>query len=180
MTPRTWSKWLKLFLVWILLTSVGWTVGMAVTIEYQLQGAALLLGYLVLGIAVGLGQWMVLRSKLLGAGWERGAGWWVLSTVLGFTVGFFVVVILNTIGLGFISIAMYGAMVGLAQWFVLRQRVRMSGWWILATIIGWLAAWSVDLAVFWQGMIVGGATGIALVLLSARSSDESITQAAKE
>lgn len=179
-TSRNRFSLLKLFVVWTLLTSVGWTIGMAVIYEYDLRGVALLIGYLVLGIALGLCQWMVLHSKMLGAGWGSSAGWWAPSTILGFIVGLFVVDILYIIGLDLISTAMYGAVVGLAQWFVLRQRVRMSAWWILATVVGWLAAFSVNLAVFWQGMIVGGVTGIALVLLSAHSSGKSVEQVAKE
>jgi hypothetical protein len=177
---RTWSSRLKLCIFWTLLTAVGWTVGMAVVVDYDLSGAALFIGFLILGIALGLGQWLVLLSKRLGAGWEKGAGWWILSTVLGFTAGFFVLVLLNTIRLGVISLATYGAVVGLAQWFVLRRRVRMSGWWIPATVIGWLIAMAVGLAVFWQGVIFGGVTGVTLVLLPEQINGNNSEQIAAE
>ncbi len=53
---------------------------------------------------------------------------WVLATTLGWVLGW-VLLPGFTVGLW----------VGLLQWFVLRQRVRQqSGWWILASGVGWL------------------------------------------
>jgi hypothetical protein len=34
--------------------------------------------------------------------------------------------------------AMFGALAGLAQWFVVRSRLRWDAWWIPATSLGWL------------------------------------------
>jgi len=36
----------------------------------------------------------------------------------------------------FMSLPVFGALIGIAQWFVLWGRIRQSGWWVLATIVG--------------------------------------------
>lgn len=38
----------------------------------------------------------------------------------------------------FVGGAIFGAIVAAAQWFVLRRYLAKSGWWILATSVGWL------------------------------------------
>jgi len=49
-----------------------------------------------------------------------------------------------------------GAVLGLGQWLLLRHNVKRAGWWILATIVGWVIA---------AGASVGVITGTVLVLL---------------
>jgi len=166
--PNNSFKWLKVFFFWSLLTAVGWTIGMIV-----IEDVNLLIGMLALGVALGLGQSLVLYSKFLGVGWEKGFGLWILATILGTIIGFIILALFNSIGLGSISIVMWGAALGLAQWLVLRKKVKLSGFWILATVIGWLAT-NVSNWPFWQGLVFGLVTGIVLVFLSAKSQAQSI------
>jgi hypothetical protein len=45
-----------------------------------------------------------------------------------------------------VSAAMAGAVVGGAQWFVLRRHVYRAGWWVLASAVGWAAGQAAYLA----------------------------------
>jgi hypothetical protein len=134
--------------------------------SYDIRGVALLIGFIVQGITLGLGQWLVLRSEKFGAGWKENTGWWILSTVLGFIVGFFVITLLNTIGLNLISWIAFGLVVGLAQWFVLRREVGRATWWILATVLAWIAIMNISMAPLQEGLIIGVVTGIGFTVLS--------------
>jgi hypothetical protein len=77
---------------------------------------------------------------------------------------------------------MAGALVGLAQWTILRRHVRQAGWWIAATAASWgLAFWSIAAGVglMYRGVIVGGVTGAALVWLTpprAASTESAATE----
>ncbi len=67
-----------------------------------------------------------------------------------------------------------GALTGILQWLVLRQQMRRAGWWIAATIAGWLTGWAlVAFAVppgasFLAGATVGSVTGLAQWLVLRR------------
>lgn len=61
---------------------------------------------------------------------------WTLSCLLGFSSGIGLsLAVEKSIG-EIISSILFGLIVGLAQWFVLRKRFEVSGWWILATALG--------------------------------------------
>jgi hypothetical protein len=153
---------------WILATAVSFFVGAGIaTIAVFLTGAGLALNHVekldsfwhtllwgsagvVVGMVLGLGQWLVLRHKI------RGAGGWILVTMLGFGLG-------NAIGsivLSYVwslsprtmlptwdftmalwcwasSGATCGLILGSAQWLVLRQVVRAPGWWIPINVVSW-------------------------------------------
>jgi hypothetical protein len=57
------------------------------------------------------------------------------------------------------------------QWLVLRRRIASAGWWVLASIVGWVIGIAVFLAVGWfvawavGFAVVGAITGGALVRL---------------
>ena len=66
-----------------------------------------------------------------------------------------------------------GAVVGIAQWFVLRRQVSRAGWWVLASIVGFVVASTVQFAVAVSlvaasvvvGAVYGAITGGVLVWL---------------
>jgi len=69
--------------------------------------------------------------------------WWILASMMGFAVGFALVMVVvekvlyvDTSTLRLVSWAVRGAVVGVAQWLVLRRRLKVSAWWILACAIG--------------------------------------------
>jgi hypothetical protein len=129
----------------------------------------------IIGTVAGIGtaQWMVLRERV------HRAGWWVLATAVGGVVGlaaggfagWLVVVGLGGVESGFagvirvltpaliVGMAVGGAVVGTAQWMVLRKRVRRAGWWVLASAVGMGASGVVSV------VGVGVITGFVLIML---------------
>jgi hypothetical protein len=79
---------------------------------------------------IGFAQWVVLKQQF------SQAGWWILTTTVGGAVGgavgMHVIQPMHRIVIG----AVFGAVVGCAQWIVLRQQYRRAGWWILAMTVG--------------------------------------------
>ena len=77
--------------------------------------------------------------------------WWVLASTVGYAVG-------NAAGMKVVqavvgaaepmakglvvglalAVVMTGAAVGVMQWLVLRREVSGAGWWVLASIVGWV------------------------------------------
>ncbi len=104
---------------------------------------------------IGFAQWLVLRRHL------SSAWWWIFASLLGWGViglssfGFIGWFAPRTLGLfprlvyGVIDGATLGLILGMAQWWVLRQYVSKAWGWIFANIL----YWSISLAVGW---IVGG------------------------
>lgn len=121
------------------------------------------------GAVIGTAQWYILRRRVYRS------GWWILASTMGGAVGFVVAMVGGAIPsaplrtssawavfgviVGVVSLVMFGAMfgavMGTMQWWVLRQRVRQSGWWILASTAGWAPGWTVSIL----AVIVFGAFG---------------------
>ncbi|ABG51845.1 MAG: hypothetical protein O4861_17895 [Trichodesmium sp. St16_bin4-tuft] len=73
----------------------------------------------------------------------KNTGWsfclrWVFFTLIGFLVSLMFVEVDVKPYVGAISGAMGGAVVGLAQWLVLRNRIFQSRWWVVVSIVAWL------------------------------------------
>lgn len=111
-----------------------------------------LLGAAALGAAIGLAQWLVLRNYLYGL------GWWVLATTIGYTIPLIsgpIIPVLEPPWLaGSILFLMFGTLLGVPQWLVLRGRVPKAGWWIAISIAGWLAAFALTGMVIVSGLYV--------------------------
>ena len=100
---------------------VGWLIGFALCEALQSFISTVLVDGLVIGSAVGIAQWLVLRR------WMSSVGYWVLLSIVGFGVGKAlaeaVLPSVSTLpGYGATG-AIIGAAVGVAQWPVLRRRV---------------------------------------------------------
>ncbi len=141
----------------------GWAVGLA-------------LGLVMTAAAVGVMQWLVLRRAV------SGAGWWVLASTVGYTVGVAAAAVLGILLVhwlepprpwvvsivgGAVGEAMKGAAVGVMQWLVLRRAVSGAGWWVPASIVGWAMGQAAHGAIGLPavGAVSGAITGIALVRL---------------
>jgi hypothetical protein len=97
----------------------------------------------MLGLLFGVLQYFLLRRYL------PRMGWWIAATVLGWVLPLILLQFLSSVGLfpalavdpvwsgvlGFVLL--FGAPIGLCQWFVLRRRIHRAAWWILASILGW-------------------------------------------
>jgi hypothetical protein len=86
------------------------------------------------GVATGYLQYLVLREKL------AKTGWWILTSAsvwflawLGFVIGYSplaAVEMFPSVGYTLIAGAILGALMGIAQWQILRTQVPHAGWWI--------------------------------------------------
>lgn len=91
--PKAWR--------WFLVSSVGWITGYVLFILFFASNLGLLLGPVV-GVAVGVAQWTLLRHEV---DWS---GWWIVFSALGWTTGLALMPGLLTTG------ALPGALTGLA------------------------------------------------------------------
>ncbi len=184
-------------LLWVFLSAMGWSIGftMGFVAGYAPielightplgEGLAFCVHKIVLGAVVGILQWVVLRERV------PGAGRWVWASIAGLAVagGVGVAVIvargptriesLATVVGTTLVVALGGAVTGMLQRPVLRGQVSRSGWWVLASTVGWGLGMAVTgagmsaLAVgdfcglmgFFGGAVLGAVTGGALVWL---------------
>jgi hypothetical protein len=174
-----------LWLGWTLATALGLIIGYlpAALFVNQLDlGLARVIVPLLAGILIGVAQWLVLRRYVTeSADWVLHlAGSWVV----GYTIGLLVVDLLAESFLGVVlGYILFGVIIALFQWPVLRREVPQVGIWVLANVLGWtlgailsqvvlaalfgenpanlLAITVVNMAV--TGLVAGLITGLALV-----------------
>lgn len=63
---------------------------------------------------------------------------WVLVTTMGFLVSLYWIEVGERPDLNAVEGAIGGAVIGLAQWLVLRQQFSQAWWWVLASIVVWV------------------------------------------
>jgi hypothetical protein len=152
-------------------------------------------GGVVGGGFVALCQHLILRRRLAAingwvwvtlvawtAGWA--SGWIAVDTFSALSAPYARGMPLTAVGmpLTFVIGVMAGALVGLAQWVILRRHVKRAGWWIAATAGSWGLAFvsiAAGVGLMYRGVIVGGVTGAALVWLTsprATSADRAATE----
>ena len=159
---------------WLLACIVGFMLGFVVANATFGFGAP---AGIVIGVSLGIAQWLVLRRYI------ARAGWWVLASIVGLAVGFGVCAAVlfaddfaDDVGFamaGAVAGTVIGASLGIAQWLVLRRHVARAGWWVLASAVGVATFETVDFAMsfdpggaFIVGVAVYGAiTGGVLVWL---------------
>ena len=132
-------------------------------------------GVITGGALIGLLQWLVVRRHV------RGAVGWVLASAGALAV---VGVVIFGVGvvdpdLGWIAgVSLFGTVVGVLQWTVLRQQIPRAGWWVLASTVGWvlgMPAGDVNGPPA-LGAVYGAVTATVLVwLLRQRRSDDGST-----
>lgn len=93
-----------------------------------------------MGAAIGLAQWLVLRRVL------SGMGWWVLATLVGYSAGIVAPWIVNSLEggrlTGLFVLLIYGFVLGMAQWLVLRTHFHRAVWWVAFSMAAWALAWA--------------------------------------
>jgi hypothetical protein len=140
----TLSFYVAFVLTWLTLFQVVKVVGDRIVINGRSHITEDYLGMvifvLVLGLISGLLQYPLLRRYLPRMGSWIGAtflGWLLATVIISFlTEG----LTMNADWFVFWIIpSLIGGSVGFVQWLVLRRRLERAGWWIPATIAGWLA-----------------------------------------
>lgn len=172
---------------------LGWTLATAGGMLIGFLPALLLVNVLNLGLAqivvpvlagtlVGLAQWVALRRFLVAhSDWilATGASW-----ALGYVLGLFLIQHMPATVLGgILGYLLFGAIVALVQWPLLRREIPHLLVWIIASAIGWTAGFWASQAVLTlfyndsliapavsttviavtSGLVAGAITGLALV-----------------
>ncbi|MFH7025003.1 MAG: hypothetical protein ACHBN1_06290 [Heteroscytonema crispum UTEX LB 1556] len=167
----------------------------------NMDGFLLLAGVLG-GVILGFAQWLALRRYI------HNLIWWVLATTVGVLLGWLILLVVSIVmafayaygmnemnpatlfkGVAYLG-GVVGAVLGFAQWLVLKAYVRcdisQAAWWMVANAL----AWSLGLLIAFvgtgikkidafashtalielatgatMGAVIGGITGIALVWL---------------
>ncbi|NNE35205.1 MAG: VanZ family protein [Rhodothermales bacterium] len=171
--PQQRPGW-RVWFLWLMAGAYGW--GQGVYFGWYAGGEPktlqaipneMLAGYvgLVVGmVLVGALQALVLRRHI-----DRSIRWVLASlgaSVIAGAVIFGVGVVNPSLGwLGGVSV--FGTVVGLLQWLVLRHHVSRAGWWVLASTVGWVAGMPFGDIVGPPGLgaVYGVVTGTVLVWL---------------
>lgn len=174
-----------LWLAWTLATVIGMLAGFLLSIPLvnllDLQWARVIVPLLA-GFLIGLCQWAALRNYLVNAtDWILAGG---TSWAVGYALGLFLINTLADTALGgIVGYVLFGIIVAVVQWTVLRLEIPNVWIWILANVVGWtlgfyLSQASLDL--FFNdpaiapaastsvisaisGLVAGAITGLALV-----------------
>jgi hypothetical protein len=145
LAPQRGPGW-RVWFLWLWATAYGWGQGVYwgwyTDDEPKILEAipdmitAGYLGVVTGAVLVGLLQWLVLRRHL------SGALRWIPVNFAALAVVGIVIFGVGTIDrdLGWIlGVSLFGTMVGVLQWALLRQQLSRAGWWILASTAGWIA-----------------------------------------
>ena len=108
----------------------------------------------ILGLAGGFMQWLVLRRRI------GGTGWWVPASTLGFSVA--LVIAVGAMRLGGDSVAapillgvLFGILSGILPWLVLRRQLARAGWWVPAHLLGSLVGGAMGIVAFHTVALIG-------------------------
>ena len=112
----------------------------------------LVLIVIILGLAGGFMQWLVLRRRI------AGTGWWVPASTLGFPVA--LVMAEGAMRLGGIPSpillgVLFGILSGILPWLVLRRQVARAGWWLPAHLLGSLVGGAMGIVAFHTVALIG-------------------------
>ena len=141
-----WGLWLQ----WIMVTTVGWVLGSLLVPPFGLAAS---------GLAIGVLQWVVLRDRI---GNRR---WWILASAAGWMLGWVIALIAVPPDIRALAGVVLGAIVGSAQWIVLRREVHLAGWWIIISALAWATGLGLVPGILTSGVMPGTMTGIAIELL---------------
>jgi len=141
-----WGLWLQ----WIMVTTAGWLLGSLLLPPFGLAAS---------GMAIGILQWVVLQSHI-----RRGRQW-VLASVAGWAAGWAVALVAVPSDIRVLAGVVLGAVVGSAQWIVLRTEVHLAGWWIIISALAWATGLGLFPGILTSGVLPGAMTGIAIELL---------------
>lgn len=162
-----WSLWRQWVMANVIgeLIGLGGTALIGVTVFTQIEMTPspvalalvmVLAGTFLEGVVVGVLQWVVLHKAVQQMRWQK----WVTATAVGAFIAWLLGMIPSTLmamaetqevsvpspeinnwvvlGLAAVMGLVLGPILGLPQWWVLRQYVRRAGWWIPANAVAWM------------------------------------------
>lgn len=170
---------------WMLATALGMLIGhlpLIPLVDNIDVGIARVIAPIFAGLLVGFAQWIVLRGYLTSSSnWVLAGG---ASWVAAYVIGLFIVQNLTGSSLaGLIAYILFGLIVALFQWPILRREIPNIWSWILANVVGWTLGFFASLFVIGKifgpdfynqalvtaisatvsGLVAGAFTGVALV-----------------
>jgi hypothetical protein len=174
-----------LWLGWTLATAGGMLLGFLLTIplvNLLNLGIAQIAVPVLAGTVIGFAQWIVLRRYLTArSNWELADG---VSWAAGYILGLLLVQSLpNTFFIATLGYFLFGLIVAILQWPVLRREIPNLLVWVLANVVGWAVGFWVSQAVLplfftdplvepavsttviavTSGLVAGAITGLALI-----------------
>jgi hypothetical protein len=175
---------LGLWLGWTLATAGGMLLGFLPTIllvNVLDLGLAQIAVPVLAGTVIGFAQWLVLRHYITASthwDWTDGISW-----AAGYILGLLLIQMLpSTVFVVFIGYFLFGAIVALVQWPVLRREIPQVLTWLAASAIAWAVGYWVSQAVLslftdplidpvvgttviavTSGLVAGAITGVALI-----------------
>ena len=175
---------LGLWLGWTLATAGGMLLGFLPTIllvNILDLGLAQIAVPVLAGTVIGFAQWLVLRRYVTASTqweWTEGISW-----AAGYILGLLLIQVLpSSVFVVFIGYFLFGVIVALLQWPVLRREIPQAFTWLLASAIAWAVGYWVSQAVLslftdplidpvvgtaviaiTSGLVAGAITGLALI-----------------
>ena len=146
----------RLWLQWVLASTLGFAIGAAIG-----NAVTDLIFTALFGVAGGFTQWLVLRHRILGA------GWWVLASTLGFAIAPIVAItglmavsqIMSLDGNPLVAPILLGVLSGVLSaifpWLILRRQFAQAGWWIPAHLLGSLVGGAMGIVAFHVMALIG-------------------------
>ena len=179
-----------LWLSWTLATAGGMLLGFLLSLPLvnllNLSFAQIIVPVLA-GTIIGFAQWIVLRRYVTATThWVLADG---ISWVVGYILGLFLIQMLpSTVFAAFVGYFLFGVIVALVQWPVLRREIPHILTWILASAVAWAGGFWASQAVLplflhgptiaptlsttviavTSGLVAGAITGIALIWIVRR------------
>jgi hypothetical protein len=180
---------LGLWLGWTLATAGGMLLGFLPTIllvDVLNLGLAQIAVPVLAGTVIGFAQWLVLRRYVTAStrwDWTDGISW-----AAGYILGLLLIQLLpSTVFAVFIGYFLFGVIVALVQWPVLRREIPQVFTWLLASAIAWAGGYWASQAVLsmftdpliepvvgtaviaiTSGLVAGAITGVALIWIVRR------------
>jgi len=175
---------LGLWLGWVLATAGGMLLGFlpAILLVNVLDlGFAQIAVPVLAGTVIGFAQWIVLKPYLTaGTDWALADG---LSWAAGYVLGLLLIQMLpSTVFAAFIGYFLFGVIVALVQWPVLRREIPQVLTWVVASALAWALGYWASQAVLslfsdpviapvvgttviavTSGLVAGAITGLALI-----------------
>jgi len=148
-----WALWFY----WIMATTLGWLFG-----SMFFNGIPLIIS----GVAVAGLQWVVLQQRI-----QKAWRWAILSSI-GWIIGYILLAIFFPAVMMLLIGPVMGGILGLVQWFLLKQEVEWAGWWIVISIMAWTTGLNLMPGFLTSGALPGALTGLALVILFRYSSSK--------
>jgi hypothetical protein len=175
---------LGLWLGWTLATAGGMLLGFLPTIlvvNVLDLGLAQIAVPVLAGTVIGFAQWLVLRRFVTAStqwDWTDGISW-----AAGYILGLLLIQMLpSTVFVVFLGYFLFGVIVALVQWPVLRREIPQAFTWLIASAIAWAVGYWVSQAVLslftdplidpvvgtaviaiTSGLVAGAITGLALI-----------------